>query len=104
MHRVGSNAFGCDRLRDTYAPAQPERTVMYLQYLLTLDDDGIELVTNVVQDWCKVHHVPLECELCQDAMRFAIGRSLAGEKSPVALSEAITIHMQVENFRHPSSP
>src|SRR4051812_48648842 len=104
MHRVGSNAFGCDRLRDTYAPAQPERTVMYLQYLLTLDDDGIELVTNVVQDWCKVHHVPLECELCQEAMRFAIGRSLAGEKSPVALSEAITIHMQVENFRHPSSP
>ncbi|RWX08532.1 hypothetical protein EHI42_28345 [Rhizobium hidalgonense] len=73
---------------------------MYLRYLLTLDDDGIELVTKVIQDWCKVHHVPLECEQCQEAMRFAVGRALAGEKSPVALSEAITAHMNVESFRH----
>ncbi|WP_245440629.1 hypothetical protein [Rhizobium phaseoli] len=74
---------------------------MYLQYLLTLDDDGIELVTNVVQDWCKVHHIPLECERGLDAMRFAVGRTLAGEKSPLALSEAITTHMHLESFRHP---
>lgn len=74
---------------------------MYLQYLLTLDDDDIDLVTNVVQDWCKVHHVPLECGLGREAMRFAVGRVLAGEKSPVALFEAIKAHMDVENFRHP---
>ncbi|RFB85569.1 hypothetical protein B5K11_29735 [Rhizobium leguminosarum bv. trifolii] len=74
---------------------------MYLQYLLTLDDDGIELVSNVVRDWCKVHHVPLECELCREAMRFAVERVLAGEESPVALLEAIKTHMDVENFRHP---
>ncbi|MHC2297937.1 hypothetical protein [Rhizobium mongolense] len=73
---------------------------MYLQYLLTLDDEGIDLVTNVVQDWCKAHHVPLECELGREAMRFAVGRVLAGEKSPAALSEAIRAHVQVENFRH----
>ncbi|ANL75712.1 hypothetical protein AMC83_PE00299 (plasmid) [Rhizobium phaseoli] len=63
--------------------------VMYLQYLLTLDDDGIDLVTNVVQDWCKVHHVSLECKLGREAMRFAVGRTLAGEKSPLALSRQL---------------
>lgn len=97
--------FGCDRLRDTYAPAAPaqlESTVMYLQYLLTLDDNGIELVTNVVQDWCKAHHVPLECVLGLEALRFAVARTLAGEKSPIALTEAITAHIHIKNFRHPS--
>ncbi|WP_017958608.1 MULTISPECIES: hypothetical protein [Rhizobium] len=76
--------------------------MVYLQYLLTLDDDDIELVTNVVHDWCKACHVPLESELGLEAMRFAVGRTLAGEKSPAALTEAVTIHMQVESFRHPS--
>jgi hypothetical protein len=75
---------------------------MYLQYLLTPDDEGIELVTNVVDGWCKAHHVPLECEMGLEAMRFAVARTLAGEKSPVALAEAITAHMHVESFRHPS--
>ncbi|RDJ00765.1 hypothetical protein B5K05_33375 [Rhizobium phaseoli] len=70
--------------------------------MLTLDDEGIELVTNVVQNWCKVHHIPLECERGLEAMRFAVGRTLAGEKSPLALSEAITTHMHLESFRHPS--
>ncbi|MBY3384028.1 hypothetical protein [Rhizobium laguerreae] len=75
---------------------------MYLQYLLTLDNDGVALVTNVVSDWCKTHHIPPECDLGLEAMRFAVARTLAGEKSPVALAEAITAHMHVESFRHPS--
>jgi len=54
----------------------------------------------VVRDWCKVHHVPLECELGLQALRFSVGRVLAGEKSPVALSEAITTHMHFENYRN----
>ncbi|MBB2796896.1 UNVERIFIED_ORG: hypothetical protein GGD58_005815 [Rhizobium pisi] len=72
----------------------------HLQNLLPLDDDGIDLVTNVVQDWCRVHHVPPECELSYEVMRFAVERTLAGEKSPVALLEAITSHMHV--IRRPS--
>lgn len=72
---------------------------MYLQYLLTLDDDGIDLVTNVVRDWCKAHHVPLECELGQEAMRFAVGQVIAGETSSVALTEAMKTHVHVKNFR-----
>ncbi len=72
---------------------------MYTQYLLTLDDDSIDLVTNVVRDWCKVHHVPLECELGGEAMRFAVGRVLAGEKSPIALTEAMKTHLGIQNFK-----
>ncbi|QKK26956.1 hypothetical protein [Rhizobium hidalgonense] len=72
---------------------------MYPEYLFTLDDDGIDLVTNVVRDWCNAHHVPPECDLGREAMRFAVGRVVAGEKSPIALSEAIKTHMDIEIFK-----
>lgn len=72
---------------------------MYTQYLLTLDDDSIDLVTNVVRDWCRVHHVSLDCELGGEVMRFAVGQVLAGEKSPIVLSEAIKTHVNIEHFK-----
>ena len=74
---------------------------MFQQYLLTLDDDGINLVTNAIQDWCKAHHLPLDTEPAHEAMRFAVGRVLEGEKSPVALSEAIKTHMRIAAYRQP---
>ncbi|MGM5087514.1 hypothetical protein E0H64_17605 [Rhizobium leguminosarum bv. viciae] len=74
---------------------------MSLVSLLYLDDHGIELVTNAVKHWCRVHHVSMQSIQGQRAMGIAIDKVLSGESSPAALVEAIDSHMPVETYKDP---
>ncbi|MBB4226561.1 hypothetical protein GGD56_000381 [Rhizobium mongolense] len=42
---------------------------MSLQDLLPLDESQIDMVTTVVHQWCKCHHVPIESGRCQSRTR-----------------------------------
>ena len=62
---------------------------MSLSCFANLDDHDIRIVTDVVTRWCEDHQVEIDSERGRAAMTAALNRLLSGEKSPVALSEAI---------------
>ncbi len=62
---------------------------MSLLNFIPMDHHDLEVVTDVVRHWCADHGVDLDSERGRAAMCAAVDRALAGEKSPVALSEAI---------------
>jgi len=58
---------------------------MSLLNFVELDNYDLQAVSDVVSHWCDDHGVALDCKRGRGAMCVA----MAGEKSPVALSEAI---------------
>jgi hypothetical protein len=62
---------------------------MSLSSFANLDDHDIQMVTDVVTRWCEDHQVKLIPKKGRAAMAAGLSRLLSGEKSPVALSEAI---------------
>ncbi|AJD42644.1 hypothetical protein RGR602_CH03335 [Rhizobium gallicum bv. gallicum R602sp] len=73
--------------RDDRFYCHMEEHKMSLQELLPLDDSRIDMVTTVVHQWCKCHHVPIESG--RVAMTTAISLALGGEHSSKALAEAV---------------
>ncbi|MGY5810208.1 hypothetical protein ACXHXG_21220 [Rhizobium sp. LEGMi198b] len=74
---------------------------MLLSNLLTLEDDEIEIVTTIVKLWCEKNHVDLDSDCGKSAMAAAVNHVVAGEKTPEALYEAITIQMHIEQYKNP---
>ncbi|MBB4272816.1 hypothetical protein [Rhizobium mongolense] len=74
---------------------------MSLQDLLPLDDSQIDMVTTVVQQWCKFHCVPIESGRGRVAMTTAVSLAIGGEHSPPALAEALGRAMRIEQFKRP---
>lgn len=69
--------------------------------LATLDDQDIDTVITVVRSWCEKHNIAPDSECGHNAMTAAVNRVIAGEKTPVALYEAIAIQMRVRRYKTP---
>jgi acetolactate synthase regulatory subunit len=75
---------------------------MPLLNLLSLNDDGIDRVTMVVRAWCQLHQVSVNSQRGHDAMSAAVQLSLAGETSPEILSDKLSCHMRLEQYKSPT--
>ena len=78
-----------------------EEHQMSLQDLLPLDDSQIDMVTTVVQQWCKCHHVPIESGRGRVAMTTAFSLAIGGEHSSQALAEDLGRAMRIKQFKRP---
>jgi hypothetical protein len=74
---------------------------MSLLDLLPLDESQIDMVTTVVHQWCKSHHVSIESGRGRVAMTTAVSLAIGGEHSPQALADALSRWMQIEQLKRP---
>ncbi len=56
---------------------------------LVPDHHDLQMLSDIVRHWCNDHGVAPDSERGRAAMCAVVDRAMAGEKSPVALSEAI---------------
>jgi hypothetical protein len=81
--------------------AETEAHKMSLQDLLPLNESQIDMVTTVVDQWCKAHHVPIESGRGRVAMTTAVSLALGGMDSSKALAEALGRSMRIEQYKRP---